>query len=1021
MAAENIPAHALVTTDFPLQPSNEVLNLLFEHMLNGISFCQMIFDGDKPCDWVYLYTNPAFHAQTHLGPVVGCRASQVFPNLQDMDPATLESFGRVSRTREPENIEIYFGSLGEWFSASVFSPLPGYYINVFDVVTERKQTEATLKQALADAYRHQFRVEVLSMLYATLSAVNSAIIHSESEDHLFRAICSAAVRRGGFDCAWVGWADWDAGRVDMLAVEGEREEILRQKVGRMRLHDSSDTNLGLAVEALRSGNIQIQNDTETPPELRIKHTGATVASYAAIPVKRFGTTCAVLGLMSARPNFFTDETVFLAEEIGRDISFALSNFERERQRKIVTDKLARSDLRLRLSLDFAGIGTKEINLRTRRVWLDATAARIIGLGNKALEISLEDYLRQVWPGMTVEEVEKDIPTLLSSESPEYQHENSISLLDGSLRWIRSRGGHVVGNPAAGDDPILLSVMVDVTESHAQAEREHLAMEMFANSSQPIAILDANRRFVMVNQAFLHLTGYGQDEFLGAGPELLQSDRHPEAFYRSLWESLLCNSHWQGEMWKQGKDGKIFSALVSISVVRNDEGAVTHYVEQCTDISQQKQFEERITYLAYRDSLTDLPNRVLLRDRAEQAMAMAHREKLPLALLFIDLDQFKRINDTLGHAVGDRLLREVAWRLSLAVRETDTVGRLGGDEFLILLPGADAEAAEAVAQKILKSLPESFPVDGHELSTTPSIGISMYPRDGTSFDELLKTADTAMYRAKDQGRNGCCFYAPEMNEAVSRRVILERSLRRALEAGEFELFYQPQYGIDGHRLVGAEALIRWREPSQGYISPGVFIPVAEESSLIETIGAWVLDEACRQARVWRDMGYSGLSISVNFSARQFAAKGAVDNFDQVLARHGLPGDALEVEITESLLVNPGYAIGVLCALRERGIHVAVDDFGTGYSSLAYLKRYPINRLKIDQSFVRELDADAVDRAIVAAVVTLGHSLGMKVIAEGVETGRQLNILRELGCDEVQGYHLGRPMPAADFTALLARAG
>jgi EAL domain-containing protein (putative c-di-GMP-specific phosphodiesterase class I) len=352
---------------------------------------------------------------------------------------------------------------------------------------------------------------------------------------------------------------------------------------------------------------------------------------------------------------------------------------------------------------------------------------------------------------------------------------------------------------------------------------------------------------------------------------------------------------------------------------------------------------------------------------------------------------------------------------------DTVGRLGGDEFLVMLPVTDAEAAAHVAQKLLDQISQPFAVEAHDLMVTPSIGIAMFPRDGASFDELLKTADTAMYRSKDEGRNTYRFFTPEMNEAVSQRLVLENSLRRAIEAKEFVLFFQPQYDIGARSLIGAEALIRWREPTLGFVSPGQFIPIAEESNLIEAIGAWVLDEACRQIRSWIDQGYPMLRVSVNFSARQFAARGVVENFDRVLARHGLSGAALEVEITESLLAGDmEYTLGVLTALRARGVHVAVDDFGTGYSSLSYLKRFPVNRLKIDQSFVRDIESDADDRAIATAVVTLGHSLGMQVIAEGVEGETQLEILAAMGCDEVQGFHLGRPMSAEQFTALLEKA-
>lgn len=1022
MSAENVPAQALLTTDFPLQPSNEVLNMLFEHMLNGVSFCRMIFDGDRPVDWVYLYTNPAFHAQTRLGTVVGAQASQVFPDLAGVDPMTLACFGRVAQTRKPENIEIYFESMGEWFSATVFSPIPGYFINVFDVITERKHADANLRQALSDARGYQFQVEVLSMLYATLSAVNSAIVHCDSEARLFEEICNAAVTRGGFDCAWVGKADWQAGRIDPVTVVGEWEAELRRKVARSSLADDDHLAISPAVFALRQASISVLNDVQNDPRTPSDwlgvpgQDGVRLASYAAIPVVNAGKPTFVLGLMSSRPHFFNKQTIALAEEIGQDISFALVNFERERERKRVQEELLRSDQRLRLSLDFAGVGTKEVNLTTGRVSLDATAASTINMGHQPVELSLADYMSRVKPQMTPSEVAAAVAEMQSCDIQPYSYERLTPLSDGSVRWIRTRGGFVVGDPKAGEDRVALSVMMDVTDLHAQAEREQLAMKMFASSREAIAIIDAERRLVMANDALLKLTGFGADEIVGQAYDLMHTESQPEAFFREIWLSLRKSNHWQGEIRKQCKNGQVFPALVNISVVRNPQDEITHYVEQFSDISLQKQFEERITYLAYRDPLTDLPNRTLLRDRVEQAMAMAQREGNDLALLFLDLDRFKNINDSLGHAVGDQLLCEVARRLSLVVRATDTVGRLGGDEFLLLLPGVDAEAAAAVAQKIMESLSEPCRLAGHELNTSPSIGIALCPRDGRSFDELLKSADTAMYRSKEQGRNTYCFFSPEMNEEVSQRIVLEGRLRRALDFDEFELFYQPQYDIHGQHLVGAEALIRWRDGDGGYVSPGVFIPVAEESSLIESIGAWVLDEACRQARAWMDLGHP-LRVSVNFSARQFAAKTAVENVEKVLRRHGLPGDLLEIEITESLLNNLGYTANVLHALRERGIHISVDDFGTGYSSLAYLKRYPIDRLKIDQSFVRESDTDSDDLAISTAVITLGHSLGMKVIAEGVETPQQLDILRGLGCDEVQGYHLGRPMPAQAFTGLL----
>jgi diguanylate cyclase (GGDEF)-like protein/PAS domain S-box-containing protein len=441
----------------------------------------------------------------------------------------------------------------------------------------------------------------------------------------------------------------------------------------------------------------------------------------------------------------------------------------------------------------------------------------------------------------------------------------------------------------------------------------------------------------------------------------------------------------------------------------------------TDITERKIADDRIEHLAYWDALTNLPNRALLRDRVEQSIAGAHREGGGLAMLFLDLDHFKNINDSLGHAAGDKVLKELALRLTSPLREMDTVGRLGGDEFLIILPGANADAAAHVAQKLLVESRQPFFLESRALTVTPSIGVAMYPKDGSNFDELLKAADTAMYQAKGEGRNAYRFYTRDMNQAVFQRMVLESNLHRALRMNEFELHYQAKFDRDGQKLVGAEALIRWHQEDVGMISPAQFIPVAEESGLILSIGQWVLKETCRQIREWINRGLPPVRVAVNVSARQFAAKNVVEEVRKALQAEGLGGDILEIEITESLLAQDlEYTQAALQGLRALGVTIAIDDFGTGYSSLSYLKRFPIDRLKIDQSFVRDLETDKDDRAIATAVITLGHSLGMRVIAEGVETAQQAEILRALGCDEMQGYYLLRPVPATEIGALLERS-
>jgi diguanylate cyclase (GGDEF)-like protein len=444
------------------------------------------------------------------------------------------------------------------------------------------------------------------------------------------------------------------------------------------------------------------------------------------------------------------------------------------------------------------------------------------------------------------------------------------------------------------------------------------------------------------------------------------------------------------------------------------------VQQARFITECQRNEQRIEHLAYYDALTDLPNRTLLAQRAELALALAARRREELAVLFLDLDRFKEINDSLGHTEGDQLLVQVAQRLRESVREVDTVCRLGGDEFVLLLPEAGLEGARKVADKVLALFRQPFIVASHRLHTTLSIGIALYPHDGANFDELLKNADTALYRAKEEGRNTRVFYAREMNMASVARLMLEMELRQAIEDGQLWAYYQPKLRLADGALIGAEALVRWQHPERGLIPPNHFIPVAEASDLIVVLGDWMLAEVCRQLAAWRDAGLPPLSVAVNLAARHFREPGLVGCIVELLAVHELPPQALELELTESTLIETGLpTMDALQALKRLGVGLAIDDFGTGYSSLGYLKRLPITALKIDQSFVRDLVSNPDDRTLARTIVALGHGLGLKVVAEGVETEQQRRILLEQGCDLAQGYLFSRPLPAEDFVAWRTR--
>ena len=438
-----------------------------------------------------------------------------------------------------------------------------------------------------------------------------------------------------------------------------------------------------------------------------------------------------------------------------------------------------------------------------------------------------------------------------------------------------------------------------------------------------------------------------------------------------------------------------------------------------DITERQRYEETIIHQAFHDALTDLPNRLLFKDRLSLAIAHARRNKLMLAVLLLDLDRFKLINDTLGHAVGDELLQLIAERLTNSLREDDTVARQGGDEFLLLLPEIiKIEDAAKLAQKLMEQIRQPLFIGDHELYITASMGMVLYPNDGRDIETLLKNADTAMYRAKEQGRNNYQLYTPTMNARAFERLTLENSLRRALERNEFTVYYQPKVDIQNRQVAGVEALVRWQHPELGLILPGDFIPAAEDTGLIVPIGEWVLHTACAQNKAWQDAGYPPVRVAVNLSARQFQLQNLVQTVAGVLSATGLDPNCLELEITESIAMqNAEFTIKTLNDLKEMGVQISIDDFGTGYSSLSYLKRFPINNLKIDKSFVQEINTDHDNAAIASAVIVLGQSLNLGVIAEGVETEEQLNFLREQNCDEIQGYLFGRPLPAIDMENIL----
>jgi len=551
----------------------------------------------------------------------------------------------------------------------------------------------------------------------------------------------------------------------------------------------------------------------------------------------------------------------------------------------------------------------------------------------------------------------------------------------------------------------------------------LAARLFECSREAIFVTDRNQSIISVNRAFTEIAGYAPEEVLGKNPRVWSSGRHDADFYRNLYAALDGEGYWQGEIWNKRKNGEIYLEWVSISVIKNDRQEIANYLCIATDISGRKKAEERLQFLANYDELTALPNRRTFDQRLDYALAHAKRYSKQLAVVYMDLDRFKIINDTLGHAAGDLLLREAAGRLRQCLRETDSVARFGGDEFVVLITEfAQKQDVVGIAQKFLEALTCPYLLNGQECHVTASIGISSCPDDSKDAQTLIKNANLAMYRAKERGKNNFQFYSAQMNVYSFNRLALESSLRHALERNEFLLHYQPKLDVRSGTIVGTEALVRWQHPDMGMVAPAQFIPVAEETGLIVPLGVWVLRTACAQTREWQRQGFPHLRVAVNLSPRQFRQENLALEVAGILHETGLDAGSLELEITESMVVqDPEQATKILAELKAIGISLSIDNFGTGYSSLAYFGYLPINSVKIDRSIVQDLPDAADTAAITRAIIAIAHSLKLNVVAEGVESEEQLDFLREHKCPEIQGYYFSQPLWPHEFASMLQGRG
>jgi len=594
-----------------------------------------------------------------------------------------------------------------------------------------------------------------------------------------------------------------------------------------------------------------------------------------------------------------------------------------------------------------------------------------------------------------------------------EQELNLVRRDGTVRTVLVQGVRAEG---AAECRV---TMTDISARKDSEEQLKLAALVYQAIGEAIMVTDAANRIIAVNEAFSDLTGYTAAEAIGRSSSLLRSGRQDAQFYQEMWHALNTTGRWQGEILNRRKSGAVFAEWLVINTIHDATGAVLRRVAMFSDITERKRAEATIWRQANYDPLTGLPNRNLFRDRLQQDIKNLRSGDETLALMFIDLDNFKEVNDSLGHSRGDQLLIEAARRIGSCVRDGDTVARLGGDEFTIILANvADPLRIEQVAQTILQEIARPYPLDGDRAHVSGSIGITLFPNDAADIESLLKNADQAMYEAKAQGRNRYCYFTAVMQQAAMARLQLANDLRGALAAGQLMVYYQPIVQLPGQRCVKAEALLRWWHPQRGLVGPGEFIPLAEQIGIIGELGDWVFRQATGEVTKWIAMDVGCTQVSVNKSPRQFASSSAqLDWFDHLRAA-GLPPFCVNVEITEGLLLDARPDVtGGLLRLHEAGVQISLDDFGTGYSAMSYLKKFPIDYLKIDQSFVRDMVTDASDQAIVEAIIVMAHKLGMKVVAEGVETVAQRDLLTAAGCDFAQGYLFARPLPKEDFLAYL----
>lgn len=941
--------------------------------------------------------------------------------LKDLQPTTIKTWESLIH---PDDLPVAEAALSRHFSGEVdhydvelrMQHKDGHWVWVHDRGQLLARTEdgeplwmLGTHADISRRKRNEAEIERANRLYLTLSETNQAIVRFPQPERLFQEVCNIAVEYGGFRLAWIGTPD-NEGWLQVVAASGLTDYLQDVKIS---VHENQPQGQGPSGRAYREARHQINNNYQFSTSVKswLKQAeNAGFGSSAAFPLICDGEVFGVLNIYADTVNFFREREIRLLNEMAADIGYGVK-IEHQRKQQL------RSEARYHAIAE--GVSDAIVLAGPKRIieWINPAFTQMFGyqiqdlLGHETRMIyaDAKDYERQ---------------------GDEHYHQQADAQSDSYEMNYRKKDGEIfvgetLGTPLKTEAGELLgyaAVIRDVTQRRHTEDQLRIAAAAF-EVDNGIMITDDSLQIEKVNRAFTRITGYSAAEAIGKQPGLLQSGRHSKRFYQQMWQRIQKQGYWQGEIWNRKKTGEVYPEWLTISVVRNDAGELTHYIGAFTDISERKEAEKRIHMLAFYDPLTQLANRRLFYDRVEHARITSGRNQECGAILMLDLDHFKLLNDSQGHQAGDQLLVEVGRRIKQHVRDADTVSRLGGDEFVVLLESLSLNKDQAasyvneVAEKIHGSLVQPYDLaDVKNYRITPSIGVTLFQGQNASVEDLLKQADVALYEGKSAGRNTIRFFNPDMQDKVDVRASMEASLGRALSQDEFRLYYQPQISAQGH-LIGAEVLLRWFPNDGEMVSPAEFIPLAEDTGLIVPIGYWIMETACKQLHKWQLQSPAReLSLSINVSARQFHQHDFVARFKEIIEECGVNPQGLKLELTESVVLNDiGSVIDKIEELKLLGLGFSMDDFGTGYSSLSYLKRLPLDQLKIDTSFVRDLASSENDLAIVRAIIAMGHSLNLHVIAEGVETEEQKRQLEYYECDAYQGYLFGRPMELRDFEA------